>query len=104
MHHGITLHSGTAVQEVNVKFAATLNKVQGMVDDATQYVAGYSHSEENSGSVRGKGALTIAPGFGDAGVTGISGGLTHIDDLSIKESIGQEAEWTYNFTHLPHAA
>lgn len=104
MHHGVTLHSGTAIQEVNVKFTAKLNQVEGMVNGVTEPIAGYSHSHVNSGTVRGKGTLSLVPGFGSASVTGISGGLTHIDEVSQKEALGTESEFSYSFTHLPNAA
>jgi hypothetical protein len=104
MHHGVSLHAGTAVQEVSVRYKKALNKVLGMVSGLTQTVAAYSHTAENSGTVRGKGDLTLSPGLGSASVTGISGGLTHIDEVGTKETLGTEAEWDFMFTHMPHAA
>lgn len=104
MHHGVTLHTGTAVQEVTRRFKKSLSQVLGMVGGVTSVVAAYSHTPINTGTVRGKGAITISPGLGSASVTGISGGLTHIDEVGDKEVLGTEAEWDYTFTHMPDAA
>ena len=107
MHHGVTLHTGSAVQEVEVKYTNQLSEVLGMVDGETQVVAAFKHTNRNTGNVKGKGDLTLSPGFASAGLiagAGITGGLTHIPEVSVKESLGTEAEWNYSFTHLPHAA
>lgn len=107
MHHGVSLHTGTAVQEVEVKYGEELSEVLGMVDGKTQVVAAFGHTNRNTGSVKGKGDLTMSPGFASAGLTagaGLTGGVTHIGEVSAKETLGTEAEWGYSFTHLPHAA
>jgi hypothetical protein len=106
MHHGVTLHTGTAVQEVSVKYTKQLSKVEGMVSGKTQTLAAYEFGDENTGSVKGKGDVTISPGLASAGLISgtLSGGLTHIGEVSVKEALRGEAEWEYTFTHMPHAA
>ena len=107
MRHGVTLHTGSAVQEVEVKYGESLSEVLGMVDGRTEIVAAFPHTTKNTGSVKGKGDITISPGLGSAGLisgAGITGGLTHIGEVSQKETLGTEAEWNYSFQHMPEAA
>lgn len=103
-HHGIKRHTGAMVQSVEVKYTQQLSKVPGMKDGKTQTLRAFEHTDENTGTVTGKGDMQISPGFGNANVSGIDGGMTHIGEVTEKETLGTEAEWSYTFTHMPHCA
>lgn len=104
LHHGVTYHTGTAVQSVEREWTQERSDVPGMVNGRTQIIKTFGHTDKGGGTVTGKGDITVSPGFADSNVAGFSGGLTHIGKVSDKETLGTEAEWSFDFTHLPHAA
>ena len=55
------------------------------------------------GSVKGHGALSVAPGVGDPGVTGVSGGVTVITELKESEKNEDFSGWEFSFKNYPNA-
>ncbi|MEQ1862640.1 MAG: hypothetical protein ABMA13_22195 [Chthoniobacteraceae bacterium] len=104
IHHGVTYHTGTAVQSVERKFTQERSDVLGMVDGRTEIIKSFGHTSKGEGTVTGKGDITVSPGFAESNVAGFTGGKTHIGEVGDKETLGTEAEWTFSFTHLPHAS
>ncbi len=103
--HGITLVADALIaQEVKITSKVEITKIAGMVDGAAQWVKGWPHSLETSGSVKGHGDITITPGVGDSGVDGITGGVTFIEVLEWTQGVTAASDWSYNWLHLPHAA
>jgi len=103
-HHGVSYHSGSAIQSTDRTYEVSVSETLGMVNGVTEIIDAKAHTKKNSGSVTGKGDVTISPGVGDPGVAGFTGGKTIITKVNSKENLGQEAEWSADFTHYPHAA
>jgi len=62
------------------------------------------YNPTTTGSVKGHGALTVVPGVGDSGVSGLgTGGVTIIDDVKKTEGNEEFAGWEYAFTYYPNA-
>ncbi len=104
LEHGITLLDDDLLcQECDIQSKVEISKVLGMVSGKAQVKHVWAHTDENSGSVKGNGDITITPGVGDAGVDGITGGITIIEMLKYKQGISVASEWEYNWIHWPHA-
>lgn len=91
-------------QELEIQHKVEITKVLGMVSGKAQVKKVFTHTTENSGSVKGHGDITITPGVGSAGVTAISGGITVIEMLKYKQALQSASEWEYNWFQFPSAA
>lgn len=104
LEHGITKVSDALLcQELEIQDKVEYTKVLGMVAGAAQVKHTFPHTREISGTVKGHGPLTITPGVGEAGVAGVSGGVTLIETVKYKEGIQAASDWEYNWFNFPHA-
>ena len=97
---GITKHEGALIDSVDVEKKIEQKALKGTDGNVARV---HVYNPTNSGSVKGHGALTVVPGVGDAGVAGITGGVTVI--TSVKESENNEDfdGWEYQFENYPNA-
>ena len=103
--HGTTkVDDALLCQELEIQHKTDITKVLGMVSGKAQVKRVWVHTDENSGSVKGNGDITITPGVGSAGVTGISGGITVIEMLKYKQTVNGASDWEYNWFNWPAAA
>lgn len=103
--HGVTLVTAALfAQELEITNKVDITKILGMVSGKAQYVKAWTHSEETSGTVKGHGDITITPGVGASGVTGITGGVTLIEMLKYKQGITAASDWEYSWLQLPYAS
>ena len=99
---GISRVTGALIQSVE-----TTDKIEKKVlkgsDGNDALVRTYNPT--TTGSVKGHGDLTIVPGIGDAGVTGVvgAGGITVIDEVKKTEGNEEFAGWDYTFSYYPTA-
>ena len=58
----------------------------------------------SEGSVKGHGQLSVVPGVGDPGVSGLpTGGVTVITNVKRNENNEDFDGWDYSFKHYPNA-
>lgn len=104
IEHGITLVDDALLcQELEIQHKNEITKVLGMVDGKAQVKHVWTHTDENSGTVKGHGPITITPGVGESGVDGITGGITVIETLKYKQGIIAASDWEYNWFNWPEA-
>lgn len=111
LEHGITLvEDALLCQELEIQHKVEITKVLGMVAGtgvdgaaAAQVKRVWTHSTENSGTVKGNGPITITPGVGESGVDGFTDGVTVIEMLKYKQGITAASDWEYNWFNWPHA-
>ena len=97
---GITRHSGALIDSVETTKSIQVKELVGS-DGEVARVKTYKSMTE--GSVKGHGSVTIAPGVGDSGVTGVTGGVTIIAELKESESNEDFNGWEYTFKNYPNA-
>lgn len=101
--HGISLVTIALIcQELEITNKVEVSKLSGMHAGTSkaQVLKVWTHSEETSGSVKGSGDITITPGVGASGVTGI----TVIETLKYKQSLTNPSDWEYNWMQFPYAS
>ena len=97
---GITRHSGALIDSVETTKSIQVKELVGS-DGEVARIKTYKSMTE--GSVKGHGSVTIAPGVGDAGVDGVSGGVTVVTELKETDHNEDFNEWEYNFKNYPNA-
>lgn len=112
IEHGTTLVDDALLcQELEIQHKVEFTKVLGMVPGsgdggvaAAQVKRVWSHSKENSGTVKGHGPINITPGVGETGVDGVGEtGVTIIEALKYKQGITAASDWEYNWFNWPYA-
>lgn len=97
---GITKHAGALIESVEVTNKKDKKVLKGSNGEDAR-VKGYNPTK--SFSVKGHGSLTVAPGIGASGITGITGGVTFIDEVKETEANEDFDGWDYSGTHHPSA-
>ncbi|GEM_PF-6254523 len=97
---GISRVTGTFIQSVE-----TTAKIETKVlkNSKGQSALINTYDPTTSGSVKGHGALALAPGIGDPGVSGLgTGGVSVIEEVKNTEGNEEFAGWDYNFKYFPN--
>ena len=98
---GITRHEGALFDSVETDDTVQVKELAGS-DGEIARVKTYRQMTE--GSVKGHGDLSIVPGVGDPGVSGLpTGGVTVITNVKRNESNEDFDGWDYSFKHYPNA-
>ena len=98
---GITRHTGALIDSVETDDTVQVKELAGS-DGEIARVKTYRQMTE--GSVKGHGDLSIVPGVGDPGVSGLpTGGVTVITNVKRNESNEDFDGWDYSFKHYPNA-
>ncbi len=97
---GITKHQGALIASVDVEKKIEQKALKGSDGNVARV---HVFNPTNSGSVKGHGTLSIVPGVGDAGVEGITGGVTVISSVKESETNEDFDGWEYLFDHYPNA-
>ena len=97
---GITRHSGALIESVETTKSIQIKELVGSDGEIARV---HPHKSMTEGSVKGHGTVSVAPGVGDSGVTGVSGGVTIIAELKESESNEDFNGWEYTFKNYPNA-
>lgn len=97
---GITRHQGALIDSVETTQSVQVKELAGSNGEIARV---HTYKSMTEGSVKGHGTLSIAPGVGDPGVSGITGGVTVIPELKQSESSEDFSGWEYTFKHYPNA-
>jgi len=97
---GITRNAGALIDSVEVEQKIEQKALKGSNGNVARV---HVFNPTSSGSVKGHGALAIVPGVGDAGVTGVTGGVTVITTVKQTETNEDFNGWEYQFENYPNA-
>jgi len=97
---GITLNPGALIDSVEVEAKIEQKALKGSDGNVARV---HVFNPTNSGSVKGHGALTVVPGVGNPGVTGITAGVTVITSVKNSEKNEDFSDWEYQFENYPNA-
>ena len=98
---GISRHEGALIDSVETDDSVQIKELAGS-DGEIARVKAYRQMSE--GSVKGHGQLSVVPGVGDPGVSGLpTGGVTVITNVKRNENNEDFDGWDYSFKHYPKA-
>ncbi len=97
---GITRHSGALIDSVETTQSVQVKELAGSDGEIARV---HTYREMTEGSVKGHGTLSVVPGVGDPGVSGVTGGVTVIPELKKSESNDDFDGWEYTFKNYPNA-
>ena len=101
VYFGITRHAGALIDSVETDDSVQVKELSGS-DGEIARVKTYRKMTE--GSVKGRGTLSVVPGVGDPGVSGLSNaGVTVITNVKKNESNEDFDGWEYSFKNFPNA-
>ena len=98
---GISRVEGSLIQEVTTKDSVSVAELLGADGEVAR---AHPHKKTTTFSVKGHGAIDLAVGIGEAGIDGISGGLTIITEFENTEKNTEFSGWSYAGTHYPTAS
>ena len=98
---GVTRHEGALIDSVETDESVQVKELAGSNGEIAR-VKTYRTMTE--GSVKGHGQLSVVPGVGNSGVTGVAAtGVTVITNVKKNESNEDFDGWEYSFKHYPTA-
>ena len=98
---GITRHAGALIDSVETDDTVQVKELAGS-DGEIARVNPYRKMTE--GSVKGHGQISVVPGVGDSGVSGVNTtGVTVITNVKKSESNEDFDGWEYSFKNYPNA-
>jgi hypothetical protein len=97
---GITKHQGALIDSVEVEKKIEQKALKGSDGNVARV---HVYNPTTSGTVKGHGELTVVPGVGDPGVSGVTGGVTVIPSVKDSESNEDFGGWEYGFDNYPNA-
>jgi len=97
---GITRHAGALIDSVETTQSVQVKELAGSNGEIARV---HTYRSMTEGSVKGHGTLSVVPGVGDPGVSGITGGVTVIPELKKSESNDDFDGWEYTFKNYPSA-
>src|SRR5262245_40038399 len=97
---GITKHAGALIESVETTKKVEKKVLKGSTGNDARVK---TYNPTTSFSVKGHGALTVAPGIGNAGISTITGGVTVIEELKESEANEDFDGWEYSGTNHPTA-
>lgn len=97
---GITRHNGALIDSVETTDKVDKKELRGSNGNIARV---HPYNPTTDFTVKGHGALTVAPGFGASGITDLSNGITLIDSLKRSESNEDFDGWEYSGTNYPNA-
>ena len=119
---GISRHTGTLIDSVETDDSVQVKELAGsdgeiarvnawrasaLLQNAERTLHGRRsvnpYRKMTEGSVKGHGALTVVPGVGESGVSGVAGGVTVITNVKKSENNEDFDGWEYSFKHYPTA-
>ena len=97
--------SGAFVQEYSIDASQEVDETLAMVSGAAEVKHIYPYKIVNKHTVKGRGALSLSLGLAQThGISGITGGVTHVHNIKYNEKVSGTAEWEFNLNHYPSAA
>ena len=98
---GITRHAGALIDSVETDDSVQIKELAGSDGEIARVKPSRQMTE---GSVKGHGELSVVPGVGDPGVSGLpTGGVTVITNVKRSENNEDFDGWDYSFKHYPSA-
>jgi hypothetical protein len=98
---GISRHTGALIDSVETTDSVQVKELAGSDGEIARV---HVYKAMTEGSVKGRGEISVVPGVGDPGVSGLpTGGVTVITDLKKSESNEDFDGWEYSFKNYPHA-
>jgi hypothetical protein len=98
---GISRHEGALIDSVETDDSVQIKELAGS-DGEIACVKPYRKMTE--GSVKGQGQLSVVPGVGDPGVSGLANAsVTVITNVKKSESNEDFDGWDYSFKNYPNA-
>ena len=97
---GITSHAGALIDSVEITQSVQVKELAGRDGEIARV---HTYRSMTEGSVKGHGSLSVVPGVGESGVSGITGGVTVIPELKKSESNEDFDGWEYTFKNYPSA-
>ena len=97
---GIKRHTGTLIDSVETDDSVQVAELPGSDGEIARV---HPYQSKTEFSVKGHGTLTVVPGVGSAGITGITGGVTVIKSVKKTDHNTNFDDFEYAGSNYPNA-
>jgi hypothetical protein len=97
---GITKHAGTLIDSVDTTGNVQVAELRGSNGNVALV---HPFNKTTAFSVKGHGTTAVVPGVGDSGISGLTGGVSVIEEFKGSEVNDNFDGWEYSGKHYPNA-